>query len=67
MITRAAPAIKPRARISSFLRSIVSRRRCGDCIRLRPDPGKAQRVTEAMLKVRGKFEIDDLRAAYDAA
>jgi predicted 3-demethylubiquinone-9 3-methyltransferase (glyoxalase superfamily) len=29
-----------------------------------PDPVKAQRVNEAMLKVFGKFEIEELRAAY---
>jgi predicted 3-demethylubiquinone-9 3-methyltransferase (glyoxalase superfamily) len=30
-----------------------------------PDPAKAQRVNEAMLKVFGKFDIDALRRAYD--
>jgi predicted 3-demethylubiquinone-9 3-methyltransferase (glyoxalase superfamily) len=30
-----------------------------------PDPAKAQRVNEAMLKVFGKFDIAALRAAYD--
>jgi predicted 3-demethylubiquinone-9 3-methyltransferase (glyoxalase superfamily) len=30
-----------------------------------PDPAKAQRVTEAMLKVFGKFDIEALRRAYD--
>jgi predicted 3-demethylubiquinone-9 3-methyltransferase (glyoxalase superfamily) len=30
-----------------------------------PDPTKAQRVNEAMLKVFGKFDIEDLRAAYE--
>jgi hypothetical protein len=32
-----------------------------------PDPEKAQRVNEAMLKVFGKFDIDTLRAAYEGA
>lgn len=31
------------------------------------DAAKAQAVNEAMLKVHGKFEIDDLVAAYEAA
>jgi predicted 3-demethylubiquinone-9 3-methyltransferase (glyoxalase superfamily) len=30
-----------------------------------PDPARAQRVNEAMLKVFGKFEIAELRAAYE--
>jgi predicted 3-demethylubiquinone-9 3-methyltransferase (glyoxalase superfamily) len=30
-----------------------------------PDPERANRVNEAMLKVFGKFEIAELRAAYD--
>jgi predicted 3-demethylubiquinone-9 3-methyltransferase (glyoxalase superfamily) len=30
-----------------------------------PDPAKAQRVNEAMLKVFGKFNIEELRAAYE--
>jgi predicted 3-demethylubiquinone-9 3-methyltransferase (glyoxalase superfamily) len=30
-----------------------------------PDPEKARRVTEAMLKVQGKFEIASLRAAFE--
>lgn len=30
-----------------------------------PDPAKVQRVTEAMLKVRGKFDIGELRAAFE--
>ena len=30
-----------------------------------PDPAKAQRVNEAMLNVFGKFDIEQLRAAYD--
>jgi predicted 3-demethylubiquinone-9 3-methyltransferase (glyoxalase superfamily) len=30
-----------------------------------PDPEKARRVTEAMLKVRGKLELDPLRAAFE--
>jgi predicted 3-demethylubiquinone-9 3-methyltransferase (glyoxalase superfamily) len=30
-----------------------------------PDPEKARRVTEAMLKVQGKFDIDALRAAFE--
>jgi predicted 3-demethylubiquinone-9 3-methyltransferase (glyoxalase superfamily) len=36
-----------------------------DQMMLDPDPAKAQRVTEAMLKVRGKFDIEELRAAYE--
>lgn len=28
-------------------------------------PQKAKRVTEAMLKVQGKFDIEELRAAYE--
>jgi predicted 3-demethylubiquinone-9 3-methyltransferase (glyoxalase superfamily) len=36
-----------------------------DQMMLDPDPQKAKRVTEAMLKVRGKFEIEELRAAYE--
>jgi predicted 3-demethylubiquinone-9 3-methyltransferase (glyoxalase superfamily) len=36
-----------------------------DQMMLDPDPLKAQRVTEAMLKVRGKFDIEELRAAYE--
>jgi predicted 3-demethylubiquinone-9 3-methyltransferase (glyoxalase superfamily) len=32
-----------------------------------PDPEKALRVTEAMLKVFGKFDIAELRAAYEGA
>jgi predicted 3-demethylubiquinone-9 3-methyltransferase (glyoxalase superfamily) len=31
-----------------------------------PDPERANRVNEAMLKVFGKFDIAELRAAYDA-
>ncbi len=38
-----------------------------DAMMLDPDPATAQRVTEAMLKVRGKFDIAALRAAFDAA
>ncbi|MFN8518639.1 MAG: VOC family protein [Chloroflexota bacterium] len=30
-----------------------------------PDPEKARRVTEAMLKVKGKFDIAALRAAFE--
>ena len=30
-----------------------------------PDPEKSKRVFEAMMKVVGKFEIDDLKAAYE--
>jgi predicted 3-demethylubiquinone-9 3-methyltransferase (glyoxalase superfamily) len=30
-----------------------------------PDPARAQRVNEAMLNVFGKFDIAELRAAYD--
>lgn len=30
-----------------------------------PDPEKARRVNEAMLKVFGKFDIEELRRAYD--
>jgi predicted 3-demethylubiquinone-9 3-methyltransferase (glyoxalase superfamily) len=36
-----------------------------DQMMLDPDPVKAQRVTEAMLKVHGKFDIEELRAAYE--
>jgi predicted 3-demethylubiquinone-9 3-methyltransferase (glyoxalase superfamily) len=36
-----------------------------DQMMLDPDPVKAQRVTEAMLKVWGKFDIAELRAAYE--
>lgn len=32
-----------------------------------PDPVKAQRVTEAMLKVWGKLDLADLRAAYEGS
>jgi predicted 3-demethylubiquinone-9 3-methyltransferase (glyoxalase superfamily) len=30
-----------------------------------PDPEKSRRAMEAMLKVHGKFEIEELRAAYE--
>jgi predicted 3-demethylubiquinone-9 3-methyltransferase (glyoxalase superfamily) len=30
-----------------------------------PDPAKARRATEAMLKVKGRFDIAQLRAAYE--
>jgi predicted 3-demethylubiquinone-9 3-methyltransferase (glyoxalase superfamily) len=32
-----------------------------------PDPAKAQRVNEAMLKVFGKFDIAELQAVYDGS
>jgi predicted 3-demethylubiquinone-9 3-methyltransferase (glyoxalase superfamily) len=38
-----------------------------DAMMLDPDPEKARRVTEAMLKVKGKFEIAELRAAFEGS
>jgi len=32
-----------------------------------PDPEKARRVTEAMLKVWGKLELEPLRAAFEGS
>lgn len=36
-----------------------------DTMMLDPDPEKSRRVTEAMLKVKGKFDIAALRAAFE--
>lgn len=38
-----------------------------DAMMLDPDPEKSRRVTEAMLKVHGKFDIAELRAAYEGS
>lgn len=36
-----------------------------DAMMLDPDPEKSRRVTEAMLKVKGKFDLAELRDAFD--
>ncbi|MBX3030668.1 MAG: VOC family protein [Chloroflexi bacterium] len=38
-----------------------------DRMMLDPDPEKARRVTEAMLKVQGKLDLASLRAAFEGA